>query len=187
MKKNISENHKRILEAAEAIFIEKGVKDASLADIAREANISKGTLYYYYSSKSDLVFDIANKNLENITNQILSWIEESRGNAFASEILEMVFCKLTESPTLMKLHLYLLKEAVTSNDALRVRYMEKYTEWKGMIEESVQSLFGDKTRDAKLISQVVLAAIDGFKIQLLLGFKDLNIKDTSDFFAKAIK
>ena len=39
-----------ILETATRLFTEKGIHETSLADIAKEARLSKGTLYYYYPS-----------------------------------------------------------------------------------------------------------------------------------------
>jgi AcrR family transcriptional regulator len=39
-------NIEHILEVAGRLLVEKGVRDTSLSDIAREAGISKGTLYY---------------------------------------------------------------------------------------------------------------------------------------------
>ena len=55
-----------ILSAATDLIIKQGVKNTSLADIAKASNISKGTLYYHYSSKnllksSSFIFSLANK------------------------------------------------------------------------------------------------------------------------------
>jgi len=57
----------RIIEAASRLMTEEGVTDTSLADIANEVGISRGTLFYYYSSKNDLVYDVAERNLDLIT------------------------------------------------------------------------------------------------------------------------
>jgi AcrR family transcriptional regulator len=43
-----------IVEAAERVFISKGFDDASMDEIAREAEFTKRTLYQYFSSKEDL-------------------------------------------------------------------------------------------------------------------------------------
>ncbi|NLB53646.1 MAG: helix-turn-helix transcriptional regulator, partial [Syntrophomonadaceae bacterium] len=40
------------------LMAEKGIIKTSLADIAREVGISKGTLFYHFASKDDLVNDI---------------------------------------------------------------------------------------------------------------------------------
>lgn len=44
-----------IQAAALKLFYEKGYRETSIADIAAEANISKGLIYHYYSSKQDLL------------------------------------------------------------------------------------------------------------------------------------
>ena len=65
------DNKKRIIDAATELFITKGAQETSLADIARHLNISKGTLYYYYSTKAELIFDVTDIYIENLTSVLL--------------------------------------------------------------------------------------------------------------------
>lgn len=44
----------RVLQAADRLWSERGVRGASLEDIARDAAVSKPTLYYYFADKSGL-------------------------------------------------------------------------------------------------------------------------------------
>ena len=44
----------RVLQAADRLWGEKGVRGASLDDIAREAAVTKPTVYYYFTDKSAL-------------------------------------------------------------------------------------------------------------------------------------
>ena len=44
----------KILSAAEDLLASEKMSDISLADIAKEAGVSKGTLYYYYKNKKSL-------------------------------------------------------------------------------------------------------------------------------------
>lgn len=67
-----------ILSAATDLIIKQGVKNTSLADIAKASNISKGTLYYHYSSKNDLICAIANMHLEVITKAVLDCVHWHR-------------------------------------------------------------------------------------------------------------
>jgi AcrR family transcriptional regulator len=48
----------QILEAALKVFAAKGFKGATNQDIAKEAGISPGLLYWYFKSKEDLFFAI---------------------------------------------------------------------------------------------------------------------------------
>src|SRR5688572_31853047 len=44
----------RVLQAADRLWGERGVRGASLDDIAREAAVTKPTVYYYFADKSAL-------------------------------------------------------------------------------------------------------------------------------------
>lgn len=45
----------QILDAAEKVFARRGFHRARMDDIASESGLSKGTLYWYYRSKEDLI------------------------------------------------------------------------------------------------------------------------------------
>ena len=44
-----------IVAAALEVFVERGFAAAKLADVARRAGVTKGTLYLYFDSKEDLL------------------------------------------------------------------------------------------------------------------------------------
>lgn len=48
----------RIHQAALALFVERGVTETSVRDLAQAAGIAEGTLYRHYASKDDLVADL---------------------------------------------------------------------------------------------------------------------------------
>lgn len=47
-----------ILNAAEKVFFSKGIKHATMDDVAKEAELSKGTLYLYFKSKEQIYLAI---------------------------------------------------------------------------------------------------------------------------------
>lgn len=53
-------NSKRdmILDAAYALFIKKGYWDTKIIDIAEAAGIGKGTVYEYFESKDEIIFEL---------------------------------------------------------------------------------------------------------------------------------
>ncbi len=53
------ERRESILAAAERVFVRKGISSATMEDIAREAELSKGALYLYFQSKDELFLSIA--------------------------------------------------------------------------------------------------------------------------------
>jgi AcrR family transcriptional regulator len=54
-----SAKRRQIIEGAREVFLSQGFDAASMADIARKAGVSKGTLYVYFKSKEDLFEAIA--------------------------------------------------------------------------------------------------------------------------------
>jgi AcrR family transcriptional regulator len=50
----VDERRRQLLEAGERVFTERSYDDASMAEVARAAGISKGLLYHYFPSKRDL-------------------------------------------------------------------------------------------------------------------------------------
>src|SRR6266446_77356 len=53
-KRSSSPTRERVLQAADRLWSERGVRGASLDDIAREASVTKPTVYYYFADKSAL-------------------------------------------------------------------------------------------------------------------------------------
>ena len=53
-----TDKRQRIVEAACLVFALKGYTGASVADIAVQASIGKGTVYEYFNSKEDLFFAV---------------------------------------------------------------------------------------------------------------------------------
>ncbi|MGV3488359.1 MAG: TetR/AcrR family transcriptional regulator [Tuberibacillus sp.] len=66
-----------IINAAMQLFSEKGVHATSMQEIADASNVSKGTIYTYFSSKDDLLLSIFNFYHENIKSHILDTSSES--------------------------------------------------------------------------------------------------------------
>jgi AcrR family transcriptional regulator len=54
---------KNIIDTAERLFLEKGFEASSMEEIAREAGFTKRTVYQYFSSKEELLFAVAVRQL----------------------------------------------------------------------------------------------------------------------------
>ena len=66
-----------ILYAAEELLLTKKLSDISLAEIAACAGISKGTLYYHYKNKNEILFDITDKYLNEQYRDLIAWTEDA--------------------------------------------------------------------------------------------------------------
>ncbi len=56
--KDAEERRREILDAAERLFTEKGFDRTSISDIQSEVGISRGTLYYHFKSKEEILNEL---------------------------------------------------------------------------------------------------------------------------------
>lgn len=117
-----------ILLSATSLIIKQGIKNTSLADIAKASNISKGTLYYHYSSKNDLICAIADMHLEVITNAVLDCVYGIGNYDASTNMINLIMEKISSIEDRGRIHMYLLCEAITENDTLRESIKVKYLE-----------------------------------------------------------
>lgn len=182
-KNNIS-TRQLILQTASRLMMEQGVTSTSLADIAREANISKGTLHYYYPLKSELVYDITQEHFGLVTKRLIEWTEKTRGQASFADIVKVVVNSFLEAETRTKLHLYLLQEAVLNNEELKVRFQDTYREWRKLIKDELDKqadLLDFTDEEARALSFMLVAIIDGLIIQRIVGGEDIPLQDIADY------
>ncbi len=172
------DNKKKILNSARKIFQKKGGQQTSLADIAKAAGISKGTLYYYYSTKAELIFDITHEHMNSMTSSLLKLVEDKAETMDAAEIIHLVYNTIIKAESRSKLHLYLVQEAIIGNDELRQRFQQAYNEWREMISSGLKTIL-KRRKDIDVLSHVLLTSITGGMIQQLLGVDDLPLEEMS--------
>ena len=103
------ENKHSILRAAESVFVQKGYSLATVDDIAEEAQFSKATLYRYFKSKSDILFEI-----------IYSTFEESY-----QEMKKIQLKSLSAEEKLKQLVSYIISYYHKKQNLARILFMEK--------------------------------------------------------------
>lgn len=178
-----AKSRQKIIDAASRLIIEKGIENTSLADIAKEASISKGTLYYYYASKDDLIFDLTERHMGRITSELLNLSANSVEGLDLTATLRVVYETLIQAETRSRLHLYLVREALTGNEVLRKRFLRKYQQWQAMLEDGIRRIKPD-AKDISLKAQLIIASIDGYIIQSMLGMSDLPISATAELLTR---
>lgn len=88
------ERQQAILQAAGAVFQEKGFQNATIADIAEKLNTDRASVYYYASSKTELLQRVVRE----ATQKNVSLIEEIvASDAKASEKLRRVYMTQMEN------------------------------------------------------------------------------------------
>lgn len=79
---DVSEERKnQILDAATQVFMQKGFDKARMDDIVEETGLSKGTLYWYFKSKYDIIISILDRIFQHAFDQFDSQQKDSELSA----------------------------------------------------------------------------------------------------------
>jgi AcrR family transcriptional regulator len=72
------ERRQGILDAAERVFLQKGIAAATMDEIAQQAELSKGALYLYFKNKDELYLSLAVRALTELLDTLDAVRENSR-------------------------------------------------------------------------------------------------------------
>ena len=106
----------KILDAATGLLNTQTFADISLAEIAAAAGVSKGTLYYHYKNKTDILFGITNRYLDRQWDDLIAWTENKDKDTSVHRLVKYVVERNTASAG-MRLHL--IHAAMLGDEALR--------------------------------------------------------------------
>jgi TetR/AcrR family transcriptional regulator len=171
-----------ILEAADNLFHRFGYAKTSLDDIAKEAGMGKGTIYYHFESKEDIFLSVVEQYAEGYE-KILRKSVESESN-FAD--------KLT---TFISLPIKLVYKHAPLADALKnlpANFLDKLKEFrlqhKQHIMDYLDEIIQDGIKQGVITDTIPAANIVSIIFDwILLGDTNILIQNPEQFIAKAEK
>jgi len=85
-KHQVDEKRVQILDAAEKLFLEKGIVNTSMVEIARAMGITKVTLYRYFANKDEIAIEIQIRMLNKISAVSESYDMESTREVIRNKV-----------------------------------------------------------------------------------------------------
>lgn len=166
-KENVKE---LILIATEELLKTKKLSDISLAEIAGYAGISKGTLYYHYKNKNDILIDITDKYLDEQYRDLLAWTEDASKDTSFHRLVKYV---LERDVATAGMRLHLFYDAMMGDDEIRKRLLRRYEEFARILAEKI----GERTDSFSpdYLAWLLLVLSDGLFIHQTLGNSLLDI------------
>ncbi|MGN0978194.1 MAG: TetR/AcrR family transcriptional regulator [Faecousia sp.] len=159
-KDNIQE---KILEATCDLLKSKTLGDISLADIAKAAGISKGTLYYYYKTKNEIFLDITQRFLDEQWEDLIRWTENKDKDTSLNRLVRYVVERDIASAGL---RIQLLSEAQLGDETLRQGLITLYRNFQGLIRQKI----AERTDlPADFLTWLILLVSDGIIVQEAIG------------------
>ena len=171
----------KILDGASSLLQERSFADISIAEIAESCGVSKGSVYYYYKSKDDLLYDIADRYLDNAYNDLIVWVEDEKKDTSLPRLIRYVLSRgLDDSGKSLRLHLTM--DAIAGNEKLRAKLLAKYSVFRKVFSEKISQR--KQGIDGDYYAWLIITLIDGLLIQDLLNNGSFNIEEFIDQAAK---
>ena len=182
-----SQTRQVILDEASRLIMKQGVKGTSLADIARQTGISKGTLFYHFAAKNDLVYEVTDQHFSRITRKLVDAAADMRESQSPEEMLNAAMKTIVTDARRGRLNLYLLADAVTDNEELRLRFRDKYREYRQMVQEFLSvAMQVEVDERLEAISSLYVAVLNGPITQWLIEPDDTPVEAIAELMAALI-
>ena len=171
-------NHKgdkrpRLVDAACAVFAEKGYASTRVADIAERAGVGKGTVYEYFSSKEELLFAV----FELINAEISLRMDAALAAGGSAEeqlhnLLRLGAEVITEQVEMQPviLDFWAAARGKDFEETYRRAVVASYTHFRNLFANFIRD--GQKrgefkpSVDAEALAATVVATVDGLGVQL---------------------
>lgn len=163
----------KILEAATRVFAKKGFYNATIADIARAAEVAEGTIYLYFKNKDDLLISIFEHSMEIFIQEV------NRELAAVADPKE----KLNR---FLELHLKLVQKNPDLAQVLQIelrqssKFMKEYEGGKFgdylnlvrvILEEGQEKGIFRQDLDPRILRRAIFGAVDELALEWLLMAK----------------
>jgi AcrR family transcriptional regulator len=182
-----------ILDAAMRAFNEQGYARATMDSVAREAGVSKGTIYNYFESKRDVFVQILDRISRHDEHGLQEMLVRSGS---ARERLEMLLSQWTERlPAYEEIgRLFLEFWAAAARDEREGPIKQHLHHLRDRWVSALAGLIREGTRDGSFLAslnpemaaQLILSTYDGLSLQNILRLTDTDLTALADAMKNAI-
>lgn len=181
----------KILAAAKAVIMQKGIDGATVREIAKEAGLTTGAIYHHYKNKEAILYDVLNSEYS-ITNHITRLF--NKGDISPRELLNTICTQIDQrmnNRLEQRLRFYLSHEAALGNAEIKSKLTEAYLQWTDGAANLFSPAFNieesEKARSAAIIMIAALEGISSMQIAETLPFTSHEIAEIyKDFFSYTI-
>ena len=192
---DLPKKEQKILEAAIAVFSEKGFSAATTSEIAKNAGIAEGTIFRYFKTKKDILRGILIHTINIVSGKlVLGSIEKIVQNAedkdLRSILKEILYDRVKFADSIFPMARIILTEALYHEDVRDAMYENVIAKakiiFKGFCEKMVEQGMIRDDIDHEAILRAILGNMLVLVIQNKFFADKFGIIDLDKEFDKAI-
>ncbi len=186
-KPQTNHRHAEIIAAAEKVFDEFGYAQATMDTVASQAGLSKGTIYNYFPSKSDLFRAVFAEGILETETEVQKLVASPLpAKIRLSKLLDFWFSRMSDHSRLGRLILEFWANAARQErqGELAQMFQQLYAAHRAMIVSIIDDgVAGGEFKvefGTDVAASLIMGILDGVDIQMIL---DVGIKVDAEFIA----
>jgi AcrR family transcriptional regulator len=174
-----TEVKEKIVQAAITTFSKYGYDKTRMDDIAKSANLGKGTLYLYFKSKEELFYAISENSIKELKEQLSKLFSKKEDLVHDAEKFYDQYRNLIHNSE--KISFEMVAESSHNPKLRKALYEQKMKVYDIVIDylrRQIEKGFFRKDMDVNAIASGLVALYDGLTINKLLGISEHYNKKT---------
>ena len=159
-----------ILTATEQLLEGRLLRDITLGNIAEKAGVSKGTIYYYFKAKEDILFALMDKHLNRQWDDLIAWSENPEKDTSLPRMVKYIIERdLAASTT----RLQFFCDVMAGNQKVQQELLRRYSDFAGLIAAKL----AERTTkvESQYLSWLLLVIADGLLLQSTLDNPSIDV------------
>ena len=162
------ETRKRILDAAEELFAEKGFDKTSFVDISHRSGISRGSIPWHFKNKDGLLIAVVERH-----NQRFLAPDHFSERPALREILAQY--ELMASDSRGRLMFTILNEALSSSSEIHDEYRGHYREQRRRVAHWLKVMGVESAKERSALAMAIVGAISGITMHYHVDPEDVDL------------
>jgi TetR/AcrR family fatty acid metabolism transcriptional regulator len=182
-----NDKRSRILDAAVKVFADRGYFSSTVAEIARAAGVADGTIYLYFKSKDDLLFELFDEKMTRlIADAKAALAEEKDAPSRLKRFIRLHFSLVEKNPDLASVLVVELRQSAQLLKAAdRQRLGAAYLELIGqVVREGQERGELDASVSPGTAKRAIFGALDELALGWLLSGRRASLKKTGQEVAE---
>lgn len=174
-----TEKKKKIRDAALHVFAQNGYDGSSIAQIAKEASVSKGLIYNYFEGKDDILFDLVTDLFNNVFDR-LNLPEDNLTDEDMRHFIDVQIDLVVEDPPMYRLFFNVLIQQQVIEMVMK-EFLPKYMP---MIALFTDYYTRKGYENPIAMMRFISAAIDGIQMHIVLDVENFPVEDVRKILYK---
>ena len=180
--KKTNDKRDRIMSAAITSFAQHGYHQATIADVAREAEVAAGTIYLYFKNKDDLLISIFEEKVQRFITEFQRQLsEEESAEIKLRKLVHLHLFEMQDHPDLAAVFQLELRQSRHFMSAYPKADLKGYFDLIGkIIEEGQQQGLFRKDLYLSAVKKAFFGAMDETVTSWLLAGKNYDLTQMAD-------